>query len=979
MDRVRVERHREVCRTAGAGKPEVRSRNPEIQVDAKNCNTESTGGTAQLGRPNNPPAPSPESMTWGPKQVGPRVPRQARLLQRLKTKPLMTEFSVKSTIISRYAFTTVTCRMLNRASEDQQVEFQMQIPAAAFITNFTMLIGDKVYQGEITGREKKNGDRVKEKRNKTTEENGEKGTETFRASLVIPSKDKAAFFLNYEELLQRRLGKYEHVISVRPQQLAGRLTVDVSILETAGIASLEVPPLHNSRQKGSGRGEDDSGPPPSTVINQNETFAKVIFKPSVVQQAKIAQNGILGDFIIRYDVNREQSIGDIQVLDGYFVHYFAPKDLPPLPKNVVFVLDSSASMVGSKLRQTKDALFTILHDLRPQDRFSIIGFSNQIKVWKDHLIPVTPDSVRDGKIYIHHMSPTGGTDINGALQRAIGLLGDYVAHNDLEDRSVSLVVFLTDGKPTVGETHTLKILNNTREAARGRVCIFTIGIGNDVDFKLLEKLSLENCGLTRRVREEEDAGSQLIGFYDEIRTPLLSDIRVDYPPSVVQQATKTLFPNYFNGSEIVIAGKLVDRKLDQLHVEVTASNSRKFVVLKTDVPVGPQAGEDVPGGPVPMGDREGDPNHIERLWGYLTVKELRSSWLQTDEGEEKERLRQRAQALAVNYHFLTPFTSLRLKQPAPGAGRPEEAHGMSAVMGPETLVQSLQGASTQPGPALEKPYQPRIKISKTSVDGDPHFVVDFSLSKLTVCFNIDGQPGDVLRLVSDHMHSGVTVNGELIGAPAPPNGHKKQRTYFRTITILVNKPERSYLEITPSRVILDGGDRLVLPCNQSVVVGSRGLEVSVSANANVTVTIQGSIAFVILIHLYKKPAPFQRHHLGFYIANSKGLSGSCHGLLGQFLNQDARLIEEPAVLGWNPTHPLSPQAGEGAETILKVKGRQVPVVWKQRKIYNGQEQIDCWFARNNAAKLIDGEYKDYLASHPFDTEMTLGLGRSRGL
>ncbi|PNI40234.1 ITIH5 isoform 5, partial [Pan troglodytes] len=179
----------------------------------------------------------------------------------------------------------------------------------------------------------------------------EKGTEIFRASAVIPSKDKAAFFLSYEELLQRRLGKYEHSISVRPQQLSGRLSVDVNILESAGIASLEVLPLHNSRQRGSGRGEDDSGPPPSTVINQNETFANIIFKPTVVQQARIAQNGILGDFIIRYDVNREQSIGDIQVLNGYFVHYFAPKDLPPLPKNVVFVLDSSASMVGTKLRQ----------------------------------------------------------------------------------------------------------------------------------------------------------------------------------------------------------------------------------------------------------------------------------------------------------------------------------------------------------------------------------------------------------------------------------------------------------------------------------------------------------------------------------------------------------------------------------------------------------------------------------------------------
>ncbi|XP_047597877.1 inter-alpha-trypsin inhibitor heavy chain H5 isoform X2 [Lutra lutra] len=888
--------------------------------------------------------------------VGLRVPRQARLLQRLKTKPLMTEFSVKSTIISRYAFTTVSCRMLNRASEDQEIEFQLQIPAAAFITNFTMLIGDKVYQGEITGREKKNGDKVKEKRNKTSEDNGEKGTDMFRASVVIPSKDKAAFLLSYEELLQRRLGKYEHVISVRPQQLVGRLMVEVNILEKSGIESLEVLPLQHSRQKGIGRGEDDSGPPPSTVINQNDTFAKVTFKPSVVQQARIAQNGVLGDFIIRYDVNREQSIGDIQVLNGYFVHYFAPKDLPPLPKNVVFVLDSSASMVGTKLRQTKDALFTILHDLRPQDHFSIIGFSNRIKVWKNHLVSVTPDNVRDGKVYIHHMSPTGGTDINGALQRGIKLLNDYVAHNDIEDRSVSLIVFLTDGKPTVGETHTLKILNNTKEAARGQVCIFTIGIGNDVDFMLLEKLSLENCGLTRRVLEEDDAGSQLIGFYDEIRTPLLSDIRVDYPPAVVEWATRTLFPNYFNGSEIVIAGKLADSKAGQLHVEVTASNSKKFVILKTDVPVEPRR----------VGGGAGDPNHVERLWSYLTVKELLSSWRHSRDAREKERLRQQAQALALAYRFLTPLTALNLRRSALPAETPE------AAVGPETVMQSLRGAPPEPGPALQKPYSPRIKVSKTSVDGDPHFVVDFPLSKLTVCFNIDGQPGDILRLVSDHADSGVTVNGELIGAPAPPSGHKKQRTYFRTITILVNKPERSYLEITPSRVILDGGERLVLPCNQSAVAGSRGLEVSVSANANVTVTIQSTIAFVILIHLYKKPAPYQRNHLGFYIANSKGLSGNCHGLLGQFLNQDARLTEEPS-------HPPFLKAGEPAETILKVKGRQVPVVWKQRKIYNGEEQVDCWFARSNAAKLIDGEYRDYLASHPFDAQTSFGPRPSSGL
>lgn len=165
-------------------------------------------------------------------------------------------------------------------------------------------------------------------------------------------------------------------------------------------------------------------------------------------------------------------------------------------------------------------------------------------------------------------------------------------------------------------------------------------------------------------------------FYDEIRTPLLSDIRVDYPPAMVEQATRTLFPNYFNGSEIVIAGKLADSKAGQLHVEVTASNSKKFVILKTDVPVEPQR----------VGGGAGDPNHVERLWSYLTVKELLSSWRHSRDAQEKERLRQQAQALALAYRFLTPLTALNLRRAAAPAETPE------AAVGPEAVMQSLRGA-----------------------------------------------------------------------------------------------------------------------------------------------------------------------------------------------------------------------------------------------------------------------------------------------
>lgn len=140
----------------------------------------------------------------------------------------------------------------------------------------------------------------------------------------------------------------------------------------------------------------------------------------------------------------------------------------------------------------------------------------------------------------------------------------------------------------------------------------------------------------------------------------------------------------------------------------------------------------------------------------------------------------------------------------------------------------------------------------------------------------------VCAVMRVHVSLGVTVNGKLIGAPAPAGSHKQQRTYFSTITIVVNRPKRSYIEVTPKKVILDGRDRLVLPCDTTVSVESGGLAVTIVGKSTVTVTIGRTISFVILVHQYKNPAPYQRNHLGFYISNSKGLSHDCHGLLGRY-------------------------------------------------------------------------------------------------
>eukprot|EP00066_Takifugu_rubripes_P022258 XP_011611524.1 PREDICTED: inter-alpha-trypsin inhibitor heavy chain H5 [Takifugu rubripes] len=919
-----------------------------------------------------------------------RVPRQVKTILAKETRPLIQELSIKTTIMSRYAFTAVYCAMLNRRSAASEGVFQLQIPANAYVSNFTMIIGGRVYQSEIRPREKKVKPEDGRAKNKESGDlSAEPETEVFKMAANIPGRNRAVFMLTYEELLQRRLGRYEHVTSLRPLQLVSRLTLDVTIIDHSAITGLEVLLLRNSRGGGGAGTSRASGRPQlpvTTEIKKEKNMCRITFSPNIVQQARIATNGLLGDFVIRYDVQRDLGIGDIQVLNGHFVHYFAPKDLPAVPKNVVFVIDTSASMLGKKIRQTKEALFTILGDLRPGDHFNFISFSSRVKVWQPgRLVPVTPNNVRDAKKFIFMLPTSGGTNINSAIQTGSSLLQDYLSAQDASPNSVSLIIFLTDGQPTVGEVQSVTILGNTRSAVQGKFCIFTIGIGNDVDYRLLERMALDNCGMMRRIPEEADASSMLKGFYDEIGTPLLSDIRINYTKDSVQYVTQHLFTNYFNGSEIVIAGKLTNQSAESLHVQVTASNSDKSIILETDVPLQHRevetenrvkaaraamaAGARPPGSAlakefgVVLGSILED--FVERLWGFLSVKEGLRSRLRSQTSREREDHIQQATNLSLTYNFLTPLTNMVVEKPsvlADGTTAPPTNEAIST--GNEVLSEPVDPAgpggrpptlSNTVGGDEKRPVKKSVTISKTSADGDPHFVVEFPLSKLTVCFNINGEPGHVLRLVSDHKASGVTVNGKLIGAPPPPGSHKHQRTYFSTITVVVDHPKRVYIEVTPKKVILDGRDRIVLPCHSTVTVDSGVLSVSIVAGTNVTVSVGGNISFVILLHQYKNPAPYQRDHLGFYIGQSKGLSHDCHGLLGQFLYEEVGLAQLP----------VGGEAKPG--TVLKVKGRSVPVVQKSRRIYGGAQSVDCWFARNNAAKLIDGQYGDYLRSHMFDT------------
>ncbi|GAB0194638.1 inter-alpha-trypsin inhibitor heavy chain H4 [Grus japonensis] len=495
-------------------------------------------------------------------------------------------------VTSRFAHTIITSKIVNRANESREATFEVELPKTAFITNFSMSIDGKVYPGII--KEKASA----QKEYDTAVSHGQS------AGLVnIAAASKVTFELIYEELLKRQLGKFELLIKVRPKQLVKHFQIDVHIFEPQGIRFLETDSTFMTNELTE-----------ALTKVQNETKAHILFKPTVDQQKvnpELDETLLNGDFVVRYDVKRDATAGDIQIVNGYFVHYFAPHEMPVFPKNVIFVIDRSGSMAGRKIEQTRDALLKVLQDLRPEDHFSFITFNNKVAEWKSSLLQATAENVASAAGFVQTLSASGGTDINCALLTAVSVLDKS---ERLPERSVSMIILLTDGQPTSGESNVEVIQENIQKAVNGKYALFCLGFGFDVSYKFLEKMALSNGGIARRIYENADAALQLQGFYQEVATPILMKIEMQYPENAVEGLTKNNFKLFFEGSEIIVSGK-ISNELDLLPVEIKAQSHASDLTLKEEANVKEKE-------QVFQNQSYIFGNFIERLWAYLTIQQL---------------------------------------------------------------------------------------------------------------------------------------------------------------------------------------------------------------------------------------------------------------------------------------------------------------------------------------------------------------------
>ena len=383
---------------------------------------------------------------------------------------------------------------------------------------------------------------------------------------------------------------YQQLITLNPGYVVTDLRISVRVIDSQGILRFNGSSFVTSKR----------------VSDKEVQF---MYSPTMAEQND-ETSGLSRDVVIKFDVNHptDKSAGLIIVNDCYFAQFFSPGDFPTIPVDIVFVMDISGSMYGTKIAQARQSLVEIISQLNDDDHFTIVTFSNSAKAWKSSLVSVA-EFREEGKTFASGLNASGGTNFYDAILTSIAIL-NKTAHSN----HVQLLVMLSDGEPTVGITNPDKIVATaTRQVSDTRISLNMLGFGTNLNLLLLQRLAIANRGIVKQIFEGKDAAAQLEGFYRSISSPILHSLNFKYPTSQIETISDVKIPLLFQGSEVVVAGKFRDSTCVSgtsvpVSVSGTGATSEQSFTSQVDPTV-----QTVIAGIKP---------DTERLVAYLTIQQL---------------------------------------------------------------------------------------------------------------------------------------------------------------------------------------------------------------------------------------------------------------------------------------------------------------------------------------------------------------------
>lgn len=366
------------------------------------------------------------------------------------------------------------------------------------------------------------------------------------------------------------------------------------------------------------------------------------------------------DFLLYYSVSDKDLTANLLTQknsgeDGYFMMTLTPpvEAKQVINKDIVLVADTSGSMRGQRMDQTKKALKYLVNAFGPTDRFAVVRFATDVDSFKPQLVNATPENKKLAIEFIDDMEASGGTNIGDALKTATNMLSQP------GDTRPAYMVMMTDGEPTVGETTVpglLKTVGNKRD-----IRIFDFGVGYDLNTKLLNKLADEHHGTSQYVEPNENIEVELSNFYDKIKAPVLSDVKIAYNGITVKDVYPRSVKDIFAGNQVMLMGKYKGSGDATVQLSGTVNGVAKSYSF-----------------PLKFEDARSGHGYLPRLWAMRRIGHLTE--VAQDNGDNKEVVDEIID-LSKKYGIISAYTSFLVTDPAESAQRIPRSTPVPMMMG----------------------------------------------------------------------------------------------------------------------------------------------------------------------------------------------------------------------------------------------------------------------------------------------------------
>lgn len=314
-----------------------------------------------------------------------------------------------------------------------------------------------------------------------------------------------------------------------------------------------------------------------------------------------------------------------------------PGAQPAVPREVVFVIDTSGSMHGDSIAQAREALVLALARLKPADRFNLIQFNHTSQALFSGSQPASAERVRQAQRYVRNLQAEGGTEMLPALQMA---LQPSDANGLLRQ-----IVFLTDG--SVGNEEAL--FAGIRSGL-GDSRLFTIGIGSAPNSHFMRKAAEYGRGTFTYLGDTAEVADRMQALFRKLEHPALTDIRLETAEGVALDQYPGRIPDLYLGEPLLLMVRT-----ESLPGAVTVKGNYGAQPWQTQLTLA--------GG--------GSDHSLAPEWARRRIDDLLSQRREAKDGASRDALREAALDTALEHHLVSEFTSLVAVDVTPARTREE--------------------------------------------------------------------------------------------------------------------------------------------------------------------------------------------------------------------------------------------------------------------------------------------------------------------